>query len=311
MSGINETPRPVVIGEVLFDVFLDGRRVLGGAPFNVAWNLQALGLRPLLVARIGDDDDGDAVMAAMAGWGMETSGVQRDESRPTGHVQVSDAGGEPAFEIVPDQAYDVLDAEIALDTISRVNASLLYHGSLVLRSDRSSHALRAVKSRTRAPVFVDVNLRDPWWQGAEVLDIVRGSTWAKLNEAELAGLSGRPLEEVATAPEAAAERFRIRLGVSMVIVTRGPAGAFLADDHGTVSGRPPEAVGVIDTVGAGDAFSSVMILGLTSGWPVELILERAHGFASAICSIRGATTANREFYRRWNELWGERSRNGR
>ena len=35
-----------VFGEVLFDVFPDGKQVLGGAPFNVAWHLQAFGIAP-------------------------------------------------------------------------------------------------------------------------------------------------------------------------------------------------------------------------------------------------------------------------
>jgi fructokinase len=308
MSRIDESRRPVVVGEVLFDVFPDGRRVLGGAPFNVAWNLQAFGQRPLLVTRIGADENGEAVIAAMTEWGMETSAVQRDGSRPTGQVRVSDSAGEPAFEIVPDQAYDFLDAGDALASVSRVAASTLYHGSLILRSDHASDALKTAREHNEAPVFVDVNLRDPWWRRAEVLEIAGRATWVKLNEAELASLSNRPLEEVANAPEAAAEGFRARLGVSMVIVTRGPAGALLADDHGVVSGRPPETAGVVDTVGAGDAFSSVMILGLTSGWPGEVILERALAFASTICTIRGATTRDRGFYSEWNGLWegGER-----
>lgn len=54
------TPKPLihVFGEVLFDCFPDGRRVLGGAPFNVAWNLQAFGLAPQFISRVGDDLDG-------------------------------------------------------------------------------------------------------------------------------------------------------------------------------------------------------------------------------------------------------------
>ncbi|MEM7234470.1 MAG: hypothetical protein AAF517_19985, partial [Planctomycetota bacterium] len=46
--------RPVVFGEVLFDRFPDGRSILGGACFNVAWNLRGLGLDPLFVSREND-----------------------------------------------------------------------------------------------------------------------------------------------------------------------------------------------------------------------------------------------------------------
>lgn len=44
-----------IFGEVLFDHFPDGNQVLGGAPFNVAWHLQAFGQSPCMVSRVGND----------------------------------------------------------------------------------------------------------------------------------------------------------------------------------------------------------------------------------------------------------------
>ena len=61
---VTGTGQPVVFGEVLFDIFPDGSRVLGGAPFNVAWHLQAFGCAPLFVSRIGEDENGEQVRAA-------------------------------------------------------------------------------------------------------------------------------------------------------------------------------------------------------------------------------------------------------
>ena len=84
MTATVPTGRPILIGEVLFDCFPDGSRVLGGAPFNVAWHLQAFGLDPLLISRVGADQAGDEVLAAMESWGMDRTGVQRDEELPTG-----------------------------------------------------------------------------------------------------------------------------------------------------------------------------------------------------------------------------------
>ena len=79
--------RPLVFGEVLFDRFPDGSELLGGAPFNVAWNLHGLGLRPLLIGAVGDDDLGRRVLAAMDSWGMGRSGVQVVAGRETGIVK--------------------------------------------------------------------------------------------------------------------------------------------------------------------------------------------------------------------------------
>ena len=65
---------PVIFGEVLFDSFPEeGNMVLGGAPFNVAWNLQAMGQLPYLVSRVGDDALGDRIVGAMDDWDMNRS----------------------------------------------------------------------------------------------------------------------------------------------------------------------------------------------------------------------------------------------
>ena len=178
------TPRrPLIVGEVLFDVMPDGTRVLGGAPFNVAWHLQALGLRPLMITRVGADDSGYEVLMAMESWGMDTSGVQRDDACPTGRVQVELDDGEPTFNILPDQAYDLLDRDQAMQSMSGKAFSLLYHGSLISRGKVSRPALDHLKKGSEIPVFIDVNLRDPWWNREDVLASLRSARWAKLNEA--------------------------------------------------------------------------------------------------------------------------------
>lgn len=60
---------------------------------------------------------------------------------------------------------------------------------------------------------------------------------------------------------------------------------------------------MVDTVGAGDGFAAVCILGAVSGWPVARLLTRADAFASAICGIRGAVPDSAEFYRPFLEEW--------
>ena len=66
----NSTPRPVIYGEVLYDRFPDGRSVLGGAPFNVAWHLQGFGLSPLMLTAVGNDQPGLQIRERMQQWGM-------------------------------------------------------------------------------------------------------------------------------------------------------------------------------------------------------------------------------------------------
>jgi fructokinase len=279
--------RPLVFGEVLVDCFPDGSRVLGGAPFNVAWHLQGLGLAPYLVSRVGCDPEGEQVLAAMHGWGLDAAGVERDPTLPTGQVRVSLTGDEPQYEILPDRAYD----RIALDGDPPPPACV-YHGSLALRDPASRDALRQLLERTQAPVFLDVNLRDPWWEPAVLERLLERARWCKLNERELACLGG-PGD-----PEAAAGRLLGRHGMERVFVTRGAGGAFaLARDGGIDRVAPPPGAVVVDTVGAGDGFAAGLIAGLLQGWPLPLTLARAQGLASAICAVRGAILTRRESYR--------------
>jgi len=101
---------PVIFGEVLFDCFPDGNSVLGGAPFNVAWHLQAFGLSPVVITSIGDDELGTKVKSAMMDWNMNTAGLQLDPLHPTGSVDIEFKDGEPRYTIVEHRAYDYIDA---------------------------------------------------------------------------------------------------------------------------------------------------------------------------------------------------------
>ena len=294
--------RPVVVGEVLFDVFPDGTKVLGGAPLNVAWHLHAFGFEPLLLSRVGDDDLGGAVLDTLDAWGMDCSGLQIDTEAPTGTVTVELDGGVPRFDIVGNQAYDRLDGDAARDAIGNFRPTLLYHGSLIARERASDRALRSIRERAGAPIFVDVNLRRPWWSVETVSSLVRGARWVKLNTDELRLLSDRTASGAAGSELAAAELAR-RHGIDELVVTCGDRGAFVWLGDRSVAGRPPAAIDVVDTVGAGDAFSSVWIAGLLSGWDTETTLVRALEFAAAICGLRGATTDDRKLYDRKREAW--------
>lgn len=290
-------PRPLIFGEVLFDRFPDGSVVLGGAPFNVAWHLQAFGLAPLFLSRVGDDALGHRIRDTMHAWGMDTSGLQLDSAHPTGRVEVRFVDGEPAYEIVDGQAYDYIDAA-AMPPLQQ--GALLYHGSLALRNARSRQALQEIRRDREPDVLLDVNLRDPWWRGEDILELLAGSRWAKLNEHEL---------DLLVPGEAAADDRARRLlrdyGLRLLIVTHGSAGA-AGFSAGAEDCRvaPAAQVRVTDTVGAGDAFTSVVLLGLLRDWPLELLLQRAQQFASAIVGVRGATVHDAGFYQPFIREWG-------
>ena len=290
---------PVIFGEVLFDRFPDGDTVLGGAPFNVAWNLQALGLPPLLVSRVGEDELGRRIRAAMTARGLDTTGLQADPRQPTGTVEVTLDQGEPRYEIAAGRAYDFIDARLLPPLPPD---SLLYHGSLALRTPVPRPALERLRAAAGGGTFVDVNLREPWWRREAVLELLHGARWAKLNGDELEHL-------VPGEPDRArrASRLLAEADLECVIVTLGAEGAVAHGREGwTHRPPPPTAAQHKDTVGAGDAFASVVLLGLARGWPWPLILERAQQLAGAVVGLRGATTDDDTFYEPFRQQWESR-----
>ena len=284
-----------IFGEVLFDHFPDGSRVLGGAPFNVAWHLQAFGCSPLFVSRVGDDPQGREIRDTMRHWGMNTAGLQKDSAHPTGEVRVSLQDGQPSFDIQADRAYDYIDA----GALPPLTPSLVYQGTLALRQPQSRAALDQMLQQQPAPVFMDVNLRPPWWTREQVVEQLDRARWVKINDAELELLveGGAELQSKA---KTLLQRHRLEL----VILTQGEAGAFAFDNQGKVAQtRPTEKIPVVDTVGAGDAFASVCILGLLENWALPKIMSRAQQFASLLVGRRGATINDPEAYRPLLAQW--------
>ena len=298
---MNNNKQLLIFGEVLFDCFEDGSTVLGGAPFNVAWHLQAFGCEPLFVSRVGDDELGEKIRRSMKDWGMDTRGLQLDSTHPTGTVQVRLIDGEPNYEIVAHRAWDFIDAQAMPDA----DPGLVYHGSLALRSPRSAGALQSLKDNCAAPVFMDINLRPPWWEKFQLEKLVTDAAWVKLNEHELRALVHADDMVAGDDLQINAANLIDRYNLQLAIVTMGSAGAFAMDGNGAVFNvAPADQNPVVDTVGAGDAFASVCILGLVHGWEVDTILPRAQAFASTVVGCRGATTDDSAFYAPLLQQWG-------
>jgi len=293
---MNKPFNPVIYGEVLYDCFPDGRQVLGGAPFNVAWHCQAFGLDPLFISRVGNDPLGEQIEASMKEWGISTRGLQIDELHPTGIVDVSISNGEPLYNIVENSAWDYIDE----DQLPELGGTIvLYHGSLALRSSESQKTLGKIKKENSLTVFVDINLRPPWWDISTIRDIIGQSNWLKLNENEL----GFIIKDTHSL-ESSMNQLVTDNSLEMLIVTRGEHGAaILVPGSNLIYVAPKMTVNIADTVGAGDAFSSIMLVGQYYNWPVDISIGRAQEFAGEIVGLQGATTNDKTFYQPFIDKW--------
>jgi len=283
--------RPVIFGELLFDQFADGTRVIGGAPFNVAWHLQALGQAPLLISAVGQDAAGAEALASMQAWHLSTEAISINAHLPTGEVRVELVDNEPQYDIAHPCAYDA----ITLETLP--SGALLYHGSLALREAESRAALQQLKTASWQKIVVDVNLRPPWWHIDSLLESLQQADWVKMNQQEYEQI--RAALAVASVPDCVRA-----LQVQGVILTHGASGAEVftaAGEHLTVA--PESHIEVVDTVGAGDAFAAVMLTGMLQDWPLSTQLHRAQEFATAVVGLRGATTQDPTFYAPFVAAW--------
>ncbi|MBK8815741.1 MAG: carbohydrate kinase [Methylococcaceae bacterium] len=285
-----------IFGEVLFDHFPDGKSVLGGAPLNVAWHLQAFRQNHVFISRIGDDSDGDKIRTAMQSWGMKTDFLQTDLLHPTGQVDVRFIDGEPSYNIVENQSYDHIELA-PLHTINRTG--ILYHGTLAARSITSNSTLSTLKRLHLGKIFVDINLREPWWNKNKVLELIRDADWIKLNIDELKALNGN-INDIKSSMASLLTDYDMQ----GIILTCGEVGASILNSDGEYYNVSPAIkTDVIDTVGAGDAFSTVMLLGINLGWELELTMQRAQEFASAIIGRNGATVSDINFYKPFIAAW--------
>ncbi len=295
-SKFRQTQRPLVFGEVLFDTFPDGSSVLGGAPFNVAWHLKGFGLNPLFISRVGHDENGRIVEQRMLDWGMDLAGLQHDSQHETGKVSIELNEGQPSFTILPEQAYDFIDQAQSLALVKNSSAALLYHGSLISRHPVSQAALSALR-QLKIPVYVDINLREPWWDTDTIEAAIKQATWVKLNDEEIKLVSKQADLHVA------AREMIQQYSLEWIIVTKGADGAFIATRDQLIECQPVKVEKIVDTVGAGDAFSAVTLYGIINNWSLQKIINLAVDFAAQICKVRGATINDKLFYKNILQAW--------
>jgi len=301
--------RVLVFGEALLDDFGD-QTVPGGAPFNVARNLAVLGMPPLMVTRVGNDAAGARLGEEFSRFGLSREGLQHG-AQPTGRVTVErDGAGGHRFHILAGQAYDHIEAAAAVDVARAYSPDTVVFGTLVQREASSRAALAALLEATPgAERFLDLNLRDGVDESV-VFTALQQADLLKINEGELQALFAWYCHTCpdtgdldCAAMETEARALMHNFSIKGLLLTCGERGALYlgADGERVVQRQVQRPAQLADTVGAGDAFAAVFLLGRARGWPMATILARATAFAGAVCGIQGAVAAQLPFYAPWRE----------
>jgi fructokinase len=282
--------RPLVVGlgEALWDVLPDGDH-FGGAPANVALHAAALGAESWLVSAVGQDARGDAALARLDAAGVRRDTVARLADHPTGVVRVTlDAAGHPVYDIATESAWDYLPWSVAVQQVAQ-RADAIAFGSLAQRSPTSRATIRRAVAATRSASWrlFDVNLRQSYYDADVLVESMELANAAKLNEEELpvvARLCGLAETTPVDQLRALCKRFDLRLAA----LTRGPCGSVLATPD-RVCESPAAPTVVADTVGAGDAFTATLLIGILAGRTLDEVSRRANAVAAYVCSQPGAT----------------------
>ena len=285
-------PLPVIVGlgEVLWDVFPDGPR-FGGAPANLVCSAAGLGrgqFEVVMASAIGDDELGRRALAALNEHQVNSAAVAR-LNYPTGQVDVTlDEHGHASYEFASNTAWDHLPWTNELEELtSRTN--VVCFGTLAQRSEESQGTIRRFVASTPASCLrlLDINLRSPFWNHDVILQSLGMASALKLNDSELPVISS--LLEFRGSDEAVLAQIMERYSFKFVALTRGANGSLLLQDSGERSDLPGQSVNVVDTVGAGDAFTAALALGILRGLGLEAIHRWASDVAAFVCTQAGAT----------------------
>jgi fructokinase len=289
MMSSESTARKKLIGlgEVLWDCFPDGNRP-GGATSNVAFQATQLGCEGFVVSRVGDDEPGRELTSFLAKQGLNVDAVQVDYEKSTGSVTVEITGaGQHRFIIHEDVAWDRLEFTSELRQVM-ASADAVCFGSLAQRSPGSRETIQRCLFETRDDCLIvfDVNIRQHFFDRIGIERSLQAADIVKLNDDESDLLAD--LLEIKAADEAGrAAEIRTRFGVDLVCVTKGGAGCILSSAEETVC-VAGVTIDVVDTVGAGDAFTAALITSQLEGWSLQASAEFANRVGALVASSAGA-----------------------
>jgi fructokinase len=293
------------VGEVLWDLLLTGPQ-LGGAPANFAYHAHALGAQAQVITRVGQDDYGREIIRRFHEMGLPETGVQVDETAPTGTAKVALSGdGLAHFTIQENVAWDhIAVTPQALVTTSEAHA--ICFGTLAQRCETSRNTIQHLVAATPpdALCVFDINMRQGFYSRDVVKKSFQLANVLKLNDDELPRLAD--MFRLTGSTEDQIEQLAHTFSLRLVALTRGPNGSLLYqkdNDNNEVrwSDCPSHPVKVVDTVGAGDSFTAALVLGLLQKMDLDEINSIANAVARYVCSQPGATpTMPVEFAQRFS-----------
>lgn len=290
----------ICIGEILFDLFPDERRI-GGAPFNFAFHLKKLGIEVQFVSRIGLDNWGDEILEFLTRHKFDTTNIQRDKQYDTGKVKIfMNPDKTHRFSISKNSAWDNLTFDENISELLKYPPKLIYFGSLIQRSVTGRRFIQKIltEKSNQTQVFCDINLRKNSYSFLSIADCLYAADILKLNDEELDiicdihNIANLSIKDTITA-------LMITQDIKTIILTQGSQGSqWFTNDNVHIIPQDNNIL-LKDTVGAGDAYAAICAAGIIKNMDVEETARLATEFSAKICSIRGALPDNENIYKKF------------
>lgn len=276
------------IGEILWDIFPDGKK-LGGSPMNVVYHCQAAGINSTVISAIGKDDLGTEIIDQMKEKQVPNNYMQICLGSPTGTVSVKLHKGIPDFTIHPNAAWDQIKWRNKLERLA-VSIDAVAFGSLSQRNITSRSTIKKFlqSMKPESLKIFDVNLRQNFHSQALIESSLELANVLKINDEELPAvaeylnLKGTPINQL--------HELISKYSLELVAYTMGSNGSWLVTKD-SISEMSAPKVKIVDTVGAGDAFTGVLIAGLLNQKPISVIHKEATDIAAWVCTQQGGTPA--------------------
>ncbi len=289
-------PRIVAVGELLWDLLPSGAR-LGGAPANFAVFCARLGNCSVLVSSLGNDGYGNAARSMLVQPNLDLTQLQMSETYPTGTVEVTfSANNQPSYVISRGVAWDFI--QLTPDLLATVRAAdAICFETLPQRHEESRSTIRSLVEAAPAQCVrvCDINIRMPDCSPEVLRWSVAHADIIKVSEEELPltfsflGGLGLPTQQLTpeTASRALLENFP---DCKLVATTLGAEGSMITTREGTFR-HPGFPVKLVDTVGAGDAFTAGLLHAYLRGASPAMMAKIGNLCGSYVAGQQGATPA--------------------
>jgi fructokinase len=283
----------LAFGEILWDLLPTGP-VLGGAVANFALRVHNLGLPVKLVSSLGDDDFGLQARILLKEFGLDDSWIQKNNDSPTGTVEVKLSNdGNASYNIIQDVAYDHIQLTPELEELA-MQASVICYGSLIQRHYRSRETLlKLLRLAPNATKIVDINLRKDCYTPETLDSSLLYANILKLNESEVPVVS-KALRGIELDSHDFCDLIFTYYGISKILITRAENGVYARSKDGEVLDVPGYKVEVVDTIGAGDAFTAGFISQFVAGKPFEDCCKFGNKLGALVATTRGGMALLKE-----------------